>query len=60
MYEVPAKPLWPEETAMGPEQHHRIGKNENTYEDFGAFIRKHRDDPAVVVCPQYTCVLGHH
>lgn len=53
MHKAPTKPLWPQETAISPEQHHFIGQNENTYEEFGAFIRKHRDDPAVIVCFSY-------
>lgn len=59
--EANTKPSPPPEIALHPEQHHHIGKNENTYEEFGAFIRKHCDDPAVIVrflmC--YTSVLSH-
>lgn len=39
----------PPEIATRPEQHHHIGQSEDTYEEFGAFIRKYRDDPAVIV-----------
>lgn len=48
------------ETAITPEQHHHIGQNENTYEELGAFLRKHHDDPAVVVCTVYPMIPCYH
>lgn len=38
-----------QEVAMSPEQHHHIGKNENTYEDIGEFLRNNADNPEIKV-----------
>lgn len=40
----------PREAAVNPEQHHHIGRNENTYHEIGAFLHAHTDDPAIKVC----------
>lgn len=39
-----------QEPATSPEQHHHIGRNENTYEDISNFLQRHANDPAIEVC----------
>lgn len=44
---IPSGRIQPQEAAISPEQHHHIGKSENTYEDIGTFLSNNTDDPAI-------------